>query len=255
MNLKLLLLLSCLLLMMSACSNHTFAPALYHQDIAYQPKPASFDTAKTANYLSGGLNYYTDQTWSDLMVSGQLNYSRGHVFKNANLAYGVFGVAGDYERGSGGSAPDNFNDKFFGAAGARISANLFTTYERMDFRYIGFEMAYSHEFGAYSDFRNYVNSQPGFNVDTRTDLVTLGLTTEVIFHNQNNVNIEHGIRGFLGGTFGPNPLANTDYISSDLTPQFFRTIFPKVSYFINVKNFFGVAEIGSAIFIRAGYKF
>ena len=125
----------------------------------------------------------------------------------------------------------------------------------MDFRYIGFEMAYSHEFGAYSDFRNYINSQPGFNVDTRTDLVTLGLTTEVIFHNQNNVNIEHGIRGFLGGTFGPNPLANTNYLSSDLTPQFFRTIFPKVSYFINVKNFFGVAEIGSAIFVRAGYKF
>ena len=92
MNLKLLALLSCLLLMVSTCSNHTFAPALYHQDIAYQPKPASFDTAKTANYLSGGMNYYTDQTWSDLMVSGQLNYSRGHVFKNANLAYGIFGV-------------------------------------------------------------------------------------------------------------------------------------------------------------------
>ncbi len=72
---------------------------------------------------------------------------------NANIADGVWGVAGDYERGSGGTAPINFTtDKFFGAAGARISANLFTTYERMDFRYLGFEMAYSHEFGAYSDF-------------------------------------------------------------------------------------------------------
>jgi len=242
-------------MLFSACSNHTYAPALYHQDIAYQPKPASFDSAKTANYLSGGMNYYTDQTWSDLLISGQLNYSRGHVFKNANLAYGVFGVAGDYERGDAGLPPNNFKDKFFGAVGGRISANLFTSYERMDFRYLGFEMAYSHEFGAYSDFRNYIYTQPGYRADTRTDLVTLGLTTEIIFHNQNNVQIEHGIRGFLGGTFGPNPLSNTNYISQDLTPTFFRTIFPKVSYFINVKNFFGVAEIGSAIFVRAGYKF
>lgn len=255
MRLKLLLFLCGGMMLLNACSNHTYTPALYHQDIAYQPKPASFDSLKTANYISGGMNYYTDQTWSDLLISGQLNYSRGHVFKNANLAYGVFGVAGDYERGDAGSPPNNFKDKFFGAVGARMSANLFTPYERMDFRYLGFEMAYSHEFGSYSNFRNYIKTQPGYRADTRTDLVTLGLTTEIIFHNQNNVQIEHGIRGFLGGTFGPNPLNNTDYISQDLTPTFFRTIFPKVSYFINVKSFFGVAEIGSAIFVRAGYKF
>jgi hypothetical protein len=256
MKLQRLIFLICLLLVLNACDRHIYTPALYHQDIAYQPKPASFDTAKTANYFSGGVNYYVDQTWTDLLVSGQLNYSRGHVFHNFNLAYGVFGVAGDYEKGSEGTAPDSFKDKFFGAVGARMSANLFTSFERMDFRYLGVEMAYSHEFGSFANFRRYINTQPGYEADTRTDLVTLGLTTEIIFHNRNNVNIEHGIRGFLGGTFGPNPVGNnTDYVSSDLTPQFFRNIFPKVSYFINVKNFFGVAEIGSAIFVRAGVKF
>jgi len=256
MKFKLLILCSFILLALSACDNHLYTPALYHQDIAYQPKPASFDTAKHANYFSGGLNYYVDQTWTDLLVSGQFNYSRGYVYNNFNLAYGIFGVAGDFEKGNTGTAPDSFTDKFFGAVGARASANLFTSYERMDFRYLGVEMAYSHEFGDYANFRHYISTQPGYQADTRTDLVTIGLTTEIIFHNQRNVNIEHGIRGFLGGTFGPNPVGNnTDYVSSDLTPQFFRNIFPKVSYFINVKNFFGVAEIGSAIFIRAGVKF
>ncbi|MGZ4000627.1 MAG: hypothetical protein ACXVIY_08370, partial [Mucilaginibacter sp.] len=146
MKFKHLTLAGCLLLILSGCDNHIYTPALYHQDIAYQPKPASFDTAKKASYLSGGMNYYSDQTWTDLLVSAQVNYSRGFVYNNFNLAYGVFGVAGDYAKGNEGTAPDSFNDKFFGALGARASANLFTSYDRMDFRYLGIEMAYSHEF-------------------------------------------------------------------------------------------------------------
>ena len=255
MKLKLNLFAISILLILAGCSNHLYTPALYHQDIAYQPKPASFDAAKSANYLSGGMNYYTDQTWSDLLVSGQVNYSRGYVFKNTNLSYGVFGVAGDYEKGSAGSPPNNFTNKFFGAVGGRLSGNLFTSYERMDFRYLGFEAAYSHEFGGYADYRQYINTLPQFHVDPRLDLFTFGLTSEVVFHNQNNVNIEHGIRFFLGGTFGPDPFTKYNYASNDLTPKPFNIIFPKMSYFINAGHFFGVGEFGSAVFIRAGYKF
>src|SRR3569833_50066 len=125
----------------------------------------------------------------------------------------------------------------------------------MDFRYLVFEAAYSHEFGSYADFRRYINTQPGFHVDTRTDLFTLGLTSEVLFHNKNNIEIQHGIRFFLGGTFGPDPFAKYHYVSNDLTPKPFNIIFPKVSYFLNIRHFFAVMEAGSAVFIRAGYKF
>ncbi len=256
MKTKLYILAAGLLLMLSACERQIYTPALYHQDIAYQPKPASFDSAKTANYLSGGLNYYLDQTWTDLLVSAQFNYSRAHVFDNFNLSYGAFSVLGDYDQSSSGTSPNDFSYKFFGAVGARASANLFTSYERMDFRYLGIEMAYSHEFGSFAAFRHFLNSQPGYQADTRTELFTVGLTSEILFHNQNNINIEHGIRFFLGGTFGPNPVGdNIAFSSSSLTPQFFHDIFPKVSYFINAKHFFGVGEFGSGIFLRAGYKF
>ncbi len=256
MKTKIILLAAGIIFLLSACERQIYTPALYHQDIAYQPKPASFDSAKTANYLSGGLNYYLDQTWTDLLISAQFNYSRAHVFKNFNLSYGAFGVAGDYDKSSTGSSPNDFSYKFFGAAGARASANLFTNYGRMDFRYLGVEMAYSHEFGSFADFRKFINTQPGYEADTRTDLFTLGLSSEIIFHNQNNNNIEHGIRLFLGTTFGPNPVGiNSGYASSGLTPPAFRDVFPKVSYFINSKHFFGVGEFGSAIFLRAGYKF
>ena len=99
MKLKLNILATCLLFLLSACERQIYTPALYHQDIAYQPKPASFDSLKTANYISGGINYYLDQTWSDLLVSAQFNFSRAHVFNNFNLSYGAFGVAGDYDKG------------------------------------------------------------------------------------------------------------------------------------------------------------
>ena len=242
----------------SACSNHVYAPAMYHQDIAYMPKPASFSKEKTANYVSGGVGLATDPTWNNSLLSAQFNYSQGYVFKDANFAWGVFAVAGNYEKSNDdNSQPADFTDKFFGAVGARISGNLFTaTSSRTDFRFLGFEMAYSHEFGSYSDFRNQVASNPAYIVDARTDLVSLGLTSEVVFHNQNNPDIVHGIRGFLGGTFGRNILNDPRYTSdNDFNTRLFRDLMPRASYFINVKNFFGIVEIGNGATIRAGYKF
>ena len=61
------------------------------------PKPASFDTAKAANYISGGLYVYSNTHFNDFTVSGQFNLSRGYVFNNFNLAYGMTGVFGDYQ--------------------------------------------------------------------------------------------------------------------------------------------------------------
>jgi hypothetical protein len=238
-----------------SCSNHTYVPALYHHDIAYQPKPASFDSVKTANYLSAGMDLYTDPTWADFINMGQVNLSRAHVFNNANLSYGVFGGIGDYEAGTSGKSVYNFSDKYFEVVGGRLSANLFTSYERMDFRYIGFEAAWSREYGAYSEFRQFLNEHPQFNVDANTELYTVGLTSEVIFHNKNNVDIQHGIRLFLGGSFGPDPYARTNYFSQALTPHPFDKIFPSVSYYLKVHHFFATLEAGSQFFLRAGVKF
>jgi hypothetical protein len=239
----------------ASCS-HVYTPALYHQDIAYQPKPASFDTAKAANYVSAGLDAYTNAHYNDFLVSGQFNLSRGYVFDNFNIAYGAFGIFGDYQNSAINKGESNyFNDKFFGAVGGRFSANAFVTSGRTDFRFIGVEMAYSHEFGSFADFRQYLNTQPGYFVDPRTNLFTIGLTTEVYFHNINDSGIQHGIRGFLGTTFGYNELNTTFYTNETATDRMFRNIFPKVSYFIKIKDFFGTLEAGENFMIRFGYKF
>src|ERR1700744_5626008 len=95
----------------SSCS-HVYTPALYHQDIAYLPKPASFDSAKSATYISAGGAFYTNTNYSDALESGQVNLSQGFTLKNVNLAYGVFGIAGSYENSHNSDATvNNFNDK------------------------------------------------------------------------------------------------------------------------------------------------
>lgn len=244
-----------LLLLCSACSK-VYAPALYHQDIAYMPKPASFDEQHTANYASVGLNLHTDPNFNDALVSGQLNLSRAHTFDNVNVAYGAFTVFGDYQNGSDNRGDGNyFKDKFFGAVGGRFSANFFVNNDRVDFRFIGVEAAYSHEFGDYASYRQSLINQPGYFVDPRTNLFSIGLTTEVLFHNQNNKLFQHAIRGYLGTTLGYNAINEIEHGNDTATERMFRNIYPKASYCIMFKNYFGTIEAGSAVFLRFGVKF
>jgi len=256
MKIRNIFLFSCIAVLFASCSQ-VYSPALYHHDIAYQPKPTSFDTVKTANYVSAAFGAYPSEDYNNTLVSGQINLSQGYVFNNFNLAYGAFGVFGDYQNGTGDKTkPSYFTDKFFGAVGGRMSANFFTTSDNVDFRFIGMEAAYSHEFGSYADYRKSVlnYSQSNVYVDPRTDLFTVGLTTEVIFHNRDNT-LTHGIRGFLGTTLGHNQLDDTYYSGDTPQEKFFLHIFPEASYFIKYKNYFGTAEIGNQFFFRFGLAF
>jgi len=256
MKIKILLPLLAISLFMASCS-HVYTPALYHQDIAYQPKPASFDSVKSRTYVSAGVGGNSNTNYNDFLISGQLNLSQGHVFDNFNIAYGGFLSLGDYQKDSGdkNQTTNSQNDLFFGAVGGRFSANAFVTNGNVDFRFIGMEMAYSHEFGDYASFRKTLDKQGGFYVDPRTDLFSIGLTTEVIFHNRNDATFQHGIRGFLGTTVGHNKLDDTYYTDDTPTAKMFRKLFPRASYFITFKNYFGTFEVGNAVFARFGYKF
>jgi hypothetical protein len=244
-------------LLFASCSQ-VYSPALYHQDIAYQPKPSSFDTVKAATYVSLGFNYNPSNNANDYSPSGQLNISQGYIFNNFNLAYEAFGVLGDYQHDNQTTQTnrlDNFSDKSFGAVGGRASANFFIHNENYDFRFIGLEMAYSHEFGDYADFRKYLNAQTGYFVDPRTDLFTIGLSSEILFNDRKNVGVQHGIRGFLGTTLGDNPLDKTYYANDSANERMFHNLFLKASYFIKFRNYIGSAEVGNGFMIRFGYAF
>ena len=259
MNRKTKLTLFLFLLIFCSCT-HVYETALFHQDIAYIPKPASFDTVKTATYVSAGYDGYANTNFNDFFDSWQLNLSRGYVFKNFNLAFGAFGVAGLFQNQDANTKePHYFNNTFFGAYGGRASANLFVNSGRLDFRYIGVEMAYSHEFGPYANDLKYLSRLPGYFVDARTDLFTVGLTTEWYFHNINSLDGQHGFRLFLGVTAGHDKLDDPSYFpakrSFDTQPL---PLFPRASYFLKIKNYFGIVETGglhTILSLKVGYKF
>jgi hypothetical protein len=248
-------------LLFSACSNHVYGPALFHQDIAYQPKPASFDSAKTANYASVGFGVNADPTFfDDLLYSAQFNVSRAHNLGNFNLAYGAFSVLGDYANSSVRNGdPNYFSDKFFGVLGGRASANFFVSTGSADFRILGIEAAYSHEFGDYANFRKRLTAQanqPDYYINPNTDLFTAGLSTEVTWRGLFNRHVKHGIRLFAGHTFGDNNYYNTvTHIPYNTDSQPFNNIFVKASYFAEFNRYIATIEAGNGILLRFGFRF
>ena len=238
-----------------SCSK-IYTPVLFHQDIAYMPKPASFDSLSTQVYASIGGGVRPDAYFRDEMYSGQANLSVGHHFNNFNLAYGGFAEFGDYKSGAQNSGdPNYFSDRTFGAVGGRLSANLYKRINHADFRYIGFEAAYSHEFGDFTTFKRTLKPESNYYIDPRVNLFTVGLTSEVIFYLANNMNLHHGIRLFVGTTLGHNQLNSTINKDDEAQDRVFREVFPKFSYFINYKHIFGIVDVGSGFMGRLGYRF
>ncbi|AYL96785.1 hypothetical protein [Mucilaginibacter celer] len=236
----------------SSCTDHLYAPALYHSDIAYLPKPLVSDTAKSSTYISGGIVQDFSPDYSNDLVSGQLNLSRGHAFDHFNLAYGAFGSFGnDHNRNLQPNGPYYFKNKFFGAVGGRLSGNATISTDKVEYRIIGFEGAYSHEFGDYLNFRRAVTDKPKFYTDTRADLFTLGATTEMIFKSRRRGN-QFGFRFFWGGTFGDKGYSNK---SSDYVYRIENPGMMTAAYFMQIKNYIAIVEGGSYWQFRLGYRF
>jgi len=252
MKLSLILCLLGVAITITSCSDHLYAPALHHSDIAYMPKPVLTDTNKSATYITGGLVDDGSPNYSDELVSGQLNVSRGHAFDHFNLAYGAFGSFGSYKNSElQPQDPYYFKNKFFGAVGGRFSGNAVISTGKVDFRIIGFEAAYSHEFGDYLRFRREVTDKPGFYTDTRTDLFTLGATTEMVFKS-NRLNNQFGFRIFWGGTFGDNGYRNKN---SDYLYHVYNHGLITAAYFMQIKNYIAIVEAGYYLSFRLGYRF
>lgn len=223
---------------------NVYGPAMYARDIAYQPKPLSSDSVHHATYVSGAYfqgNPPNSKNSSDAISGGQLNIGQGLTFENFNLSYGAFGGLGSYQNKNvtNTTEPTYFTSKYFENLGGRFSANAFINAGNVDIRFLGFEMTYSHEFGDYAAYRQSVTGLPNYYTDTQTDLVTLGVTSEVIWHSTRRP-LQFGIRLFLGDALG-----NTNYRNPNAFGQVYYTnTFPaSLAYFMQVKNVFFIGEV------------
>jgi len=223
-----------------------YGPALYQSDIAYMPKPLSSDSSHHANYISASLvegNGADPTNYNDELARGELNFGQGFTSRNFNVAYDVFGTLGSYSNVTDLATNDAhyFNNKFFGAYGGRFSVNTYITSGRVDIRFFGFEMAFSHEFGDYANYRKLVTDSPYFYTNRRTELLTLGGTSEVVWHSHDPA-IQFGFRVFLGKSLGGNSYTN----NGNLTPfynGYFNT--SSLAYFMQIHRYFFVGEVNA----------
>jgi hypothetical protein len=254
-------LLCSLVVLLSSCSTkgpqlNSYGPALYKNDVAYLPKPLSTDSSHHASYISAsvtstsGANPYNS---NDMLTRGEINFGQGFTGKNFNIAYSVFGTAGSYDNMTDLTTNDThyFNSKFFGAVGGRCSANTFITSGRVDIRIIGIEMAYSREFGGYATYRKSVTDTANFYTNNRTELVTIGGTSEVVWHSH-DPKIQFGFRVFIGYTLGDNSYRNNGATAPFTYDPFTQNNSASyiaqnssLAYFMQIHQYFFVAEVNS----------
>lgn len=258
---KLLLPALIVLISLNSCSKRFYAPALYEHDVSYQPKPSSFDSSKTATYISIGEGFNQAVNINNTVSFGELNISQGHVFKNTNLSYGAYGFLGSIDNSNHSNElkdPNSFESKSFAGIGGRASFNFYTVMDNVNFRFIGVEASYSTEYGDFAAYRRLVNNLPDYNSVTRTEMVTLGLSTEALWHSKNNPKIQHALRGFVGKTFGD--FSQVKVTSNTGSPSDLA-IYLAASYYLNINHFWGAAEITKnelaipGMRIKIGYKF
>jgi hypothetical protein len=251
-KLKSSVLLSGILLILSSCAGtkmpqtNLYGPALHQTDIAYLPKPLSSDSSHHASYISVAViesNGADPTNDNDQITRGELNFGQGFTFKNFNLGYSAFGAVGSYSNMTDVSTNDAyyFNNIAFGAVGGRFSANAFVTSGRVDIRFIGFEAAYSREFGSYANYRKKVVDSPYFYTDQRTELLTLGGTSEVIWHSHDPA-VQFGFRLFIGSSLGNNSYQNHG-VQAPYYNQYVLT--SSLAYFMQIHQYFFVGELNA----------
>jgi hypothetical protein len=258
---KILTLLCSLAVLLTSCSTkgpitNLYGPALYKNDVAYLPKPLSTDSSHHANYISASVSSTSGaepNNSNDELTRGEINFGQGFTGKNCNIAYSVFGTAGSYDNMTNLTTNDShyFNSKFFGAVGGRFSANTYITSGRVDIRIIGFEMAYSREFGGYAAYRKSITDTANFYTNNRTELVTIGGTSEVVWHSH-DPKIQFGFRVFIGYTLGDNAYRNNGATAPFTYDPFTQNNSASyiaqnssLAYFMQIHQYFFVAEVNS----------
>lgn len=194
-------------------------------------------TYASLNYMTGGANHqWHDGTWS---FTGSLH--RSHNFGIFQAYYGANGTLGAYKvqpyrtGGTTVNAPlvDRyaFDDstinarsgkKFFGAWGLAGSINIVVPFgKRSEWRMIGTELSWNHEFGKYLDFRKKLPAGAANIVDRNSNFFTFSIFTEVVGRLNNGNSLGYKM-AFTRSTqkLRPEP-GNLNLAEDDLIPTYF----------------------------------
>lgn len=239
MTRKLLITLSCMAFLLGACKQYAYYQSPFHATTSsYKVMPVSGDSA-AATFASGALftggvgDRLRDGYWG---LNGNLYQS--HSFGPWRGFYGLTGIAGMYRvrpiGGNGLHEPYNKfpNDslisarsgsKFFGGLGASAGIYVTTPFDNGgEWRVLGLELNYQHEFGHYYSFRKKLPDTAANLVNRSRDYLAIGLHSDLLF------DVRRGTSGIkIGAVFSTR--SETRYenssVRSRMLPGYFSLTF------------------------------
>jgi hypothetical protein len=223
----------------------------------YMPKPTSFDSVKSKNYISGGIYQISPieksgkSNLEDVIFMGDISYSRAHIYDKFNFAYGLDAFLGSYKNNFiQADDPNYFKSKSVGGFQLKTSINTFRKYKKCDFRYIGVDLAYMNESGDYKNFRNQINKNPFYYSIPNSGFFTAGINSEVIFNNTLGKKSQLGIKLSLLKSFG-----DFTYLGVDNNGGKNDGVTGVLAFFLKKNNYFIVLEGPGFAKFNVGFTF
>ena len=218
---RILLLIFSILIFCSCGVNRVYTPANYGATKKYVAKPIYKDTIVSANYISlsfsdgkhphvintrnssPGLGYSSKNTIADTKTIGNINYHTSTSYKKSNFYYGIGFSYGKYnfKNSLDDIIVENESRSFYiinpkiGLSFKKISSNF-------DFHFIGLELNYNYENGAYQDKLSEITPSSSIRVVNEESLFSLNLFSELLYKVNTNNSIGFGL--YFGGIIGLN---------------------------------------------------
>ena len=153
---KILLLGAIMFLICSCGSRRVYTTGSYGSIKSYTEKPHYTDKKKSATYVSGDLSFgkhsQDDGDFDDTKTIASLNVHRSTTGRFYNFYYGLGATYGTYKfkEGYENLVADEEKKSFY-TINFKSGINYTYTRPKVDWRFIGLELAYLNEFGPYQD--------------------------------------------------------------------------------------------------------
>lgn len=171
-----------------------FANPLLNNDLTYMAKPSVSDSVKWGTYVAGNIFLSDGFNPFDFNTHLEANAHQSYTFPFGSIALGGFGYAGRYKLNI--DTTDYYapitqygGNYFYYGGGVRGSFNFTIPGERIDFRFLGIDAAWSKEWGEYLELRKTVEYLPYVLSVTDDELFTLAVTQEICFKRDSETQI------------------------------------------------------------------
>lgn len=183
-----LILIALLPFVCSCGSNRVYTTGSYGSIKSYTEKPKYSGKKVSATYVTGDLSFgrhmQDEGEFDDVKTIAAINIHRSTTGKFYNFYYGLGGTYGTYKfkAGYGDLVADEEKQSFY-TVNLKSGINYTYTRPRVDWRFIGVELAYLNEFGPYQDKLSELiaNNDGGLIVVNQKSMFTYQLYSEYVF--------------------------------------------------------------------------